>query len=257
MNNGKIILRENLHLHKAHDFCAVDKPALTAIFIHGIAADATSFDPALKYLESLKKLEGVRFVAFDLLGSGHSIKADDELDYGLEEQLTALNKSIEMLDIKTPIVLVGHSMGTIIATRYTDTHRRMIDELVLISPPLYRPEDFENPMFAKAIDGFREVVGRANGGLLEDKAFNNELKQIVSNPHNYGVLAGLNKPITIIYGELDQIIAPFNIPKLLQENPTIVVHKTTGGRHGVGHDKFGKLAEALEIKLSEIKKETA
>ncbi len=234
-----------ISLHKEHDFCKSGAPKLTVVMVHGIASNAHTYDPLLEHLEQLDELRDVRFVSFDLLGAGHSVKADDVLNYGLEEQLLALENSIDTLKINTPLVLMGHSMGTIIVTRYADTHRKAVQELILVSPPIYRPEDFDNPLFSKAIDGFREVVGRTNHGLLEDKAFNNELKFIVQNPHNYQVLAGLDKPIHIIYGELDQIIASFNIPKLLKDNHSVDAVKTTG-RHGVTHDKFGKISSALK-----------
>ena len=98
-----------LILKKTHDFCLVKKPKLTAVFIHGIAADSTSFSRALEYLEGTTSMKEVRFIAFDLLGSGESLK-DDKLSYDFKEQINVLYNSILKLKLDTPLVLVGHSM---------------------------------------------------------------------------------------------------------------------------------------------------
>ena len=45
------MLRKKLILEKVHDKCVSGKPELTVVFVHGIAADSSSFDNALKYLE--------------------------------------------------------------------------------------------------------------------------------------------------------------------------------------------------------------
>jgi len=238
-----------LELYKAHDFCASKEPKLTVILIHGIAADSSSFNRALEYLEGTQSMKDVRFVAFDLLGAGKSYTSD-KLEYNFEEQLEALNSSITKLNLKTPVVLVGHSMGTLIATRFADKHRRMVKELVLISPPIYRPEDIENPIFEKAMEGFRAVMRAKDKEIVKTKAFNNEIINIVSNPRSYKFLVEMNKPVTIIYGDKDEVIGRFNIPKLLEENTKIEAIKTLG-THGVSHNKYAKVLEVLERILNE------
>lgn len=233
-----------LKLYKAHDFSASDEPKLAVIFIHGIAADSSSFKKAIEYLEGTRSMKEVRFIAFDLLGAGGSYTTD-KLNYDFKEQLEALNNSIKKLNLKIPVVLVGHSMGTLIATRFAGNHKRLVKNLILISPPIYRPEDIKNPAFEVAMNGFREVMSQKNKEVLETKAFNNELKLIVANPKNYDKLIATTTPTTLIYGEFDQIIAPLNIPGVLKKNPHITAIKTSG-RHGVQKDKYTKVLEILE-----------
>lgn len=239
------MLRKKLILEKVHDKCVSGKPELTVVFVHGIAADSSSFDNALKYLEDNEHLKNVRFVAFDLLGSGKSY-ADDELDYNMKEQLEALNNAIKELKLNTPLVLVGHSMGTFIVTRYADTYESTIMRLILVSPPIYTEKDLDNPAFDKALDMFRDAVSLKNREVLETKAFNNSIKNIVTNKKNYKTLANIKVPTTLIYGDKDAFIAIYNLPKILRDNPEHITAIRTIGHHGVSREKYIKIAKVLE-----------
>lgn len=239
-----------LKLTKTYDVCRSGEPKLTAVFIHGIAASSASFDGLFEHMLDKDSTREMRLIAFDLLGAGKSYTSD-KLEYNYDEQLEALDNAIKNLDVHGPLILVGHSMGTMIATRYAHEHK--VDGLVLISAPVYRKKDIENPMFDKAMEGFREVVGRKNRELLNSVAFNNEIKNIVSNVENYDYLARLDVPTTIIYGELDQIIGIFNYPKLLENNSNIVAIQTPGA-HGVTVDKYNKIISALKEYMESEKK---
>ena len=248
-SSSEVSSGRQLKLAKTHDYCVSGKPKLTVILIHGIASSSATFEGALSYLEGTKSLSDVRFVTYDLLGAGKSMKSD-ELKYDFTEQLEALDNSVRELEINTPVVMVGHSMGTMIVSRFTDNHKSLVNKVVLISAPVYREEDVKNPMFEKALDGFKVAVSQKNKSVLDDKTFNNELKYIVSNPNNYSFLARLSKPTYIIYGELDRIIAAFNIPGLLRTNKNIRAIRTPSA-HSVSRDKYTKMVKILEDSLNE------
>lgn len=239
------LLGQPLELKKTHDFCVSGEPKLTAVFIHGIASDSHAFNNALKYLEGTTSLNDVRFITFDLLGSGASYK-NDRLNYDYKDQLMALEKSLEKLKLTTPLVLVGHSMGTLIVTRYASTHKKTVAKLILVSPPVYTERDLDNPAFEVAMKGFKEAVSVKNRALLKDKSFNNSVQEIVKNRKNYKTLTELTTPAVLIYGDLDQIIAPYNIPKAVRENPKYLSVIKTPGRHGVSREKYNKIRDVLE-----------
>lgn len=238
-----------LKLAKTYDNCPSGEPELTVVFVHGIADDSSRFKKPIEYLEGTTSLKNIRFVRFDLLGSGESSKSE-KLNFDFKDQLEALYNSIEALKIKTPLVLVGHSMGCLISARFADAHKSMVKELILISPPVFRAEDFDNPAFAAGLEAFKKLMVVKNPIYLHDKAFLSEMKNIIQNKKNYDVLARLTRKTTIIYGKADQIIASFNIPGLLKTNPNISAIETSGA-HGIGHDKYMKMVPILERILNE------
>ena len=240
------MFKKKFTLKKTHDFSAVKNPKLVVVMIHGIASDSRTFANALKYLEGTTSLKEVRFVTFDLLGSGKSLKSD-RLNYDYNDQLEALHNSIEKLHLgDTPLVLIGHSLGTFIVTRYAATYKGTVKKLILISPPVYTEKDFDNPAFDKGIKMFKDAVSLKNRKILDEKSFNNSMEHIVLDRKNYKVLASLKVPTVLIYGSLDQIIASYNYPKLLKDNPKYLTAIKTEGRHGITHDKYVKIVNILE-----------
>ncbi len=237
--------KNDLILEKTHDFSRTKEPVLAVIFIHGIASDSSSFNKALNYLENAKLAEKMRFITFDLLGSGDSYESDD-LEYDYKDQLTALNNAIKRLNLNIPIVLVGHSMGTLIVTRYANTYKKTIKELILVSPPLYTEKDLINPAFATATKIFREAVSVKDKKILEKKSFNNSMEKIVLDKKNFKVICGLKTPAVLVYGKLDQFISSYNIPIVLKENPKYITVIETDGRHGVSRDKYVVIGKILE-----------
>lgn len=236
---------EDLVLAKTHDFCASGRPELTVVFIHGIASDSTTFTNAVRYLEGTRALENVRFVTFDLLGSGEGASSD-LLNYDYRDQITALHNSIMKLKSDTPLVLVGHSMGCFIVTKYADEHKKAVRQLILISPPVYTPENLEDPMFHAQMMAFKKVVAAKDPKYSHDRAFDQEVEKIILNKYNYGRLTKLTTPAVMIYSEADEIIAPFNIRKVVKENPKYLSAVTTVGTHRVARDKYSKIPEILE-----------
>ena len=239
------MFRKKLILRKTHDFSATKEPKLTAVMIHGIASDSKVYDKTLQYLENATSLRSVRFVTFDLLGSGKSLKSD-KLNYDYKEQIEALHNAILKLKCKTPLVLIGHSLGTFIVTKYATVHQKSVRRLILISPPIYTLDDMKNPAFALGMKAFKDAVSLKNRKILEEKSFNNSMDKIVLNKTNYKVLANIKTYTTLIYGDKDQIIASYNIPKLMKTNSKYITAIKTNGTHGVSREKYTKIREVLE-----------
>ncbi len=237
-----------LLLAKTHDFAASAQPRLAVVMIHGLASDSSTYDRALAAFEKSAKLKDARFITFDLLGAGKSPKGN-ELEYDYKEYLNALHNSIQELQLDIPLVLVGHSLGTFIVTRYTKKYEDDIKKLILISPPIYTKKDLEHPAFAAGMKLFEEGVSVKNPGILKKKSFRNAIDNIVMDKSNYDTLATLETPAVLIYGSKDQFIASQNIPGLLETNHNLTAIKTSG-RHGVTEDKYTEVEHVLEELLN-------
>ena len=128
-------------LAKAYDN-NVKKAQITMVFLHGISADSDTWKRTFAHLSKEKDLATVRIVALDLLGFGKSLKAD-WLKYNETEYNKALDVALRRLKIKGKRILVGHSMGSLIAANYAVNFESHIDldRLILVSPPILMAEE--------------------------------------------------------------------------------------------------------------------
>lgn len=76
-----------------------------------------------------------RVVTLDLLGFGRSPKP--KLDHTYEDHMTAIQHTLEHLGISQPSILLGHSMGALLALRYATTHPQDVSKVLLFNPPLF------------------------------------------------------------------------------------------------------------------------
>lgn len=106
------------------------------LMLHGIGGGHLAFAPQLETLAS----NGWRAVAWDMPGYGHSAPLQPYSFKGLAQQCALL---IEALSADAPVVLLGHSMGGMVA-----------QELVARRPELVR---------ALVLSGTSAAFGRADG----------------------------------------------------------------------------------------------
>ncbi len=250
-NNIKYgVFKKPLALKKKRDFCPSGKPKLTVVFIHGIASSSTAFNNTIKYLSGTMSMKDIRFVAYDLLGAGKSY-ASDKLEYTLDDQIEALHNSIMKLKLKTPLVLVGHSMGSLISLNYANRYKKTVKRLVLASPPLYTKKDLEHPAFKEAVKIFEGVVSAKDPSATGKKQFKNSMANIVLTYKNIDVLSKITTKTTILYGELDQFISSYNIAPIVKGNSKYITAIKTVGNHPMSRDKYHKLVPILEEVLNE------
>ncbi|MEO8527635.1 MAG: alpha/beta fold hydrolase, partial [Pseudolysinimonas sp.] len=120
------LLRRPPLLHIAGDVGA----GPVVVLLHGIASSSVTFENVVPLISARH-----RAVSIDLLGFGES-PAPVDAQYTLEEHVAALDRTLRRLRLRQ-FVLVGHSMGALIAARYAATRPRQVTRLVLVSPPVY------------------------------------------------------------------------------------------------------------------------
>ena len=131
------ILKIPVTMRVRYDHCDVKRPKITIVFLHGIAASCSAWKEVLPPLMKDEDLRKVRFIALDLIGFGKSEKPD-WYGYDYASYRKTLTRTLKKLNVHTPLVICGHSMGCLLAVDYAANGDRIVDQLILISPPVIK-----------------------------------------------------------------------------------------------------------------------
>jgi pimeloyl-ACP methyl ester carboxylesterase len=102
------------------------------VLLHGIGRTGQVWQHVVELLAPL----GVRVAAFDLLGFGASPQPDWPR-YDTDDHAQAVIAAITKLHLREPAILVGHSMGCLVAVRVARLRPDLVRHLVLYEMPLY------------------------------------------------------------------------------------------------------------------------
>lgn len=232
-------------LHVAHD--RGTGPAV--VLVHGIASSSVTFDFLIPMIDPRR-----RIVALDLLGFGQS-PAPADAKYTLEEHVAALDRTLRSLRIRGPFVLVGHSLGTLIAARYARVRNRTVSRLVLVSPPLYLPpEAVAGSADRAALGGYMRIyeflrghkqftifAAEALGRLAPIRnvlevteqnwtPFVQSLRNVIESQTAISDIAGIRVPIHIVYGTIDPFLTPAGL-RIVEQMRHVETHRVEAGDH--------------------------
>lgn len=253
-----------LTMRVRYDHCIAEKPEITVVFLHGIASSYSTWREVLPPLARDKDLSKVRFVALDLIGFGKSEKPDN-YGYNYESYRRTLTKTLKKLKIHTPLVLCGHSMGCLISIDYAANGDRLVDQLILISPPEIRANEiagYKDSLYTRLYGGLRnhtdaKLVGKIatfvdalssfEKKTLNTLAFRKTMDNIILNDANYGEALSLKIPMEVIHGRFDPLVITTNLRQIAKRNKHFHLTETFGG-----HDMTGAKAK----KIDTIAKET-
>lgn len=259
------ILRVPIKLHKAYDN-HVRRPVLTVVFLHGISADSSTWRTTLKQIEKDPDLKNIRLVAFDLLGFGESLKAD-WLRYDMTEYNKILNRTLKSLHPKGKLVLVGHSMGCLIAANYAANYEKAltIDGLILVSPPVLMAGELAklpDKVYTKSYAALHkiatdvpaaEVVAKIaqkftsfRSEHIKSVGFQKSMDEIILNRSNYRTFANLRIPTLIIHGHFDPLVIGKNLRRVAERNSRYVHYVSVIGQHDISVGKRAKIIAELK-----------
>lgn len=103
------------------------------ILLHGFLASSRYWRRLQPYLSKT----GYRVITLDLLGFGRAINTP-AITYDYNEHIAHIRSHIASLNLQAPYILVGHSMGALLAARYGRIYPKEIKQLFLLHPPLYK-----------------------------------------------------------------------------------------------------------------------
>ena len=241
-----------------YDHCIAKNPDLTVVFLHGIASSYATWREVLPPLAKDKDLSKVRFVALDLIGFGKSEKPD-WYGYDYASYRKTLARTLKKLKIHTPIVLCGHSMGCLISIDFAANGDRLIDQLILISPPIIKRSEVagvQDQVYTKlygelrmhtgakpvsVIATFVDALSSFEKRSLNTPAFRKTMDNIILNKENYSTAANLKVPMEVIHGRFDPLVIGANLKKLAERNSHFKLTETFGG-----HDMTGAKAKKID-----------
>ena len=251
----------------------VENPELTVIFLHGISATSDTWRSTFRQLTKNPDLAHVRLIALDLLGFGKSLHAG-WLDYDYLDYEKALDVAIKRLHICTPIVLVGHSMGSLIAADYVVNYTpiQSIAQLILVSPPVLMSKELaelpdraytktysslskiaHDVPAAAVVAGFMQRFTSFRSAYIKTPAFAKSMEQIILNPKNYQTFTKIRIPATIIHGHFDPLVLGVNLRRAAKANSHYLTYRSVIGQHDISVGKRAKIEIVLKKALKDAR----
>lgn len=248
------------------------RPYATIVFLHGIGNSSKAWEEVMADLPS-----SIRGIAIDLLGFGGSPKPD-WLEYSAKTQARSVAHTLALRGVHRNVIIVGHSMGALVAIHYAKTHPKLVDSLVLCSPPLYRTNTTAHikraTVDALLLGAYRRA--RKNPKLLlpflktatkyglvnksfsvTDETFPSyvaALEAAVINQSAISELADLHLPIYIIRGRFDPVVLAEPIKWVASRQANIHVTTISAGHEIKGQTYLRELRMVIGGLINEYTK---
>lgn len=233
-------LRVPYSLHATIDQ-RVKKPRATVLFIHGIGNSGEAWTDVIAALP-----RDVRLVSIDLLGFGKSQRPTWAI-YNAKTQARAVLATYLKLRISGQVIIVGHSLGALVAVEIAKRYPLLVKLLVLCSPPFYREDPVKKRMLPsgdkilttfyryikKNPDDFIKIskvamrLGMVNKSFSIDRdsapVYMNALESSIINQTSLDDAIKLKVPTHVLYGRLDPVVIYKNIRYLASNNHNVRV----------------------------------
>jgi pimeloyl-ACP methyl ester carboxylesterase len=203
------------------------------ILLHGLASSSANWDPLIPLLK-----QNYRCITIDLIGFGDSPKPQ-WYSYTMEEHLRDIRRTIKSLNLRQDFILIGHSLGSLLATRYARKYAKNISRLILLSPPVYSPLGTiesrsarqRTSMYLKAyqylrsnkritVENFQRIsrIIPAMKFLVVNRAtwvpMLRSLEQCIEHQTIIDDIVIVRAPVDIFYGIFDEVVVPYNVMQL-------------------------------------------
>jgi len=246
------------------EFISPKKPKATFILLHGIGNSAKAWEGLIPLLP-----KNVRVIGIDLLGFGKSPRPI-WAKYNARTQARSVSATLLKLGIIQPPIIVGHSLGALVAVEIAKRYRFRIKKLILCSPPFYKPTEEKRQLlqrdailkdlyrrmqkYPQTLESLSPLIVKLNlaSKALDINAGNVRsyvaaLESSIVNQTSLEDAAKLKLPITILYGVLDPVVIGSNIRLLAKQNENIVEKKIT-----TGHEVVGRYVKFVANEISAV-----
>ena len=214
-----------------HDFGGKGE---TLVLLHGFLGSS-------KYWSKLQPLltnSGYRVITIDLLGFGNAPKPRNA-NYHYEDHVNHVHDSIKSLNLHS-FVLIGHSMGALVASRYTLTYPENVVSLVLLHPPLYKNSKEAHAILRSTGKRYRFFLDsklREPGWIImrnlpfirihahSSRAREKSLKNVIESAEIAGDLENIVVPTALLIGLRDRPEYIENIKRFSPNQSINVLHR--------------------------------
>lgn len=238
-------------------------PKVTVLFIHGIGNSGKAWSSVI---DSLPK--DIRVVTVDLLGFGQSPRPEWAI-YSAKTQARSVIATLFKLHLTGRVIIVGHSLGALVAVEVAKRYPLLVSSLILCSPPFYK-EDQSNPrlmpssdrilinlfkLARKRPDEFMRVAAlvtrmglvNATFSLTPENApiYMNALEASIINQTSLRDAIRLRIPISVICGLLDPVVIIKNLRYLTKQNKHANLTAIVAGHEVRGRLYISTVAQAI------------
>lgn len=247
-----------------HEFHSPKRPRETIVFLHGIGNTLHSWDEVVKGLP-----KDVRVIGIDLLGFGKSPRPE-WAKYDAKTQARSVGITLLSMRLARQPIIVGHSLGALVAVHVARRYSLLSKRLILCSPPFYGPEllpgkikspdDMLRKIYQIAKKQPEQLVkfaplavklGLANKSLnITDDTIGSYIGALEASIINQTALDDIQRlrmPIDIFYGTFDPVVIKKHITALGKERQSISVIRVP-----YGHEVVGGYAKRLATHISDL-----
>jgi pimeloyl-ACP methyl ester carboxylesterase/membrane-associated phospholipid phosphatase len=206
------------------------------VFLHGIASTGENWRQVADSLDDTQ----YRVIVLDLLGFGDSPRPD-WLQYSVDDHAKAVIASLRMLKIRKPVILVGHSMGSLVAAYIAEKYPKKVKHLILYQMPIYadaphmHARDLRRQAYLSVFRYLAEhpkmtlfyakMLGRSASRLvgftLDEttwQPFELSLRNTIMQQQSFRNLRHLRMPTDIVYGKYDLFVVRKNIQNYFRKS---------------------------------------
>jgi len=227
-------LRLPYRLHVHVDQHAKSSKA-TILLLHGLGNSSASWNEVVKKLPN-----DMRVISVDLLGFGKS-PSPRWMKYNISIQANSVIATLLRENIRQPLIIVGHSMGSMVAVEIAKRYPLLVKSLILCSPPFYSNEESKallpnqsallKQFYKFIIKNPQRIVDAAPLALklrIVGDAFNVTAQNVdvymavlessILHQTSFEDIKKLRKPIRIVHGRFDPVVIKRNLQDVVSAN---------------------------------------